>query len=68
MAGGGSSFVSGGIGGLSRRNMGAGYGGGSSVALKQRGLPELVGLPDFFIEMHSRFVRLLLELGVVLNS
>ncbi|KAK3941345.1 folliculin [Diplogelasinospora grovesii] len=63
--GGGSSFL-GGMGGLSRR-MGAGY-GGSGVALKQRGLAELVGLPDFFIELHTRFVRLLLELGVVLGS
>ena len=65
-AGGGSSFLTGGMGGLSRR-MGPGF-GGSSVSLKQRGLAELVGLPDFFIELHSRFVRLLLELGVVLGS
>lgn len=64
-AGSGSSFLMGG-GGLSRR-MGAGF-GGSGVALKQRGLAELVGLPDFFIELHTRFVRLLLELRVVLGS
>ncbi|KAK0611521.1 vesicle coat protein [Immersiella caudata] len=63
---GGSSFLMGGGGGLSRR-MGGGF-GGSGVALKPRGLAELVGLPDFFIEMHSQFVRLLLELGVVLGS
>lgn len=63
---GGSSFLLGGGGGLSRR-MGGGF-GGSGVALKPRGLAELVGLPDFFIELHSRFVRLLLELGVVLGS
>jgi hypothetical protein len=63
---GGSSFLMGGGGGLSRR-MGGGF-GGSGVALKPRGLAELVGLPDFFIEMHSRFVRLLLELGVVVGS
>jgi hypothetical protein len=63
---GGSSFLMGGGGGLSRR-MGGGL-GGTGVALKPRGLAELVGLPDFFIEMHSRFVRLLLELGVVLGS
>jgi len=62
----GSSFLMGGVGGLSRR-MGGGF-GGSGVALKPRGLAELVGLPDFFIELHSRFVRLLLELGVVLGS
>ncbi|KAK5661738.1 hypothetical protein OQA88_9839 [Cercophora sp. LCS_1] len=65
-AGGGNSFLMGGMGGLSRR-MGAGFGGGG-VALKPRGLAELVGLPDFFIELHSKFVRLLLELGVVLGS
>jgi CubicO group peptidase (beta-lactamase class C family) len=63
---GGSSFLTGGMGGMSRR-MGGGFGGGG-VSLKQRGLAELVGLPDFFIELHSRFVRLLLELGVVLGS
>ncbi|KAK0625249.1 vesicle coat protein [Bombardia bombarda] len=63
----GSSFLMGGMGsGLSRR-MGGGF-GGSGVALKQRGLAELVGLPDFFIELHTRFVRLLLELRVVLGS
>ena len=65
-SGGGSSFLTGGMGGLSRR-MGGGL-GGSSVALKQRGLAELVGMPDFFLELHSRFVRLLLELGVVQSS
>lgn len=64
----GSGFLSSGMGGLSRR-MGGGYGyGGSSVALKARGLPELVGLPDFFLELHQKFVQLLLELGVVLSS
>ncbi|KAK0649409.1 vesicle coat protein [Cercophora newfieldiana] len=63
---GGSSFLMGGGGGLSRR-MGGGF-GGSGAALKPRGLAELVGLPDFFIEMHSRFVRLLLELGVMVGS
>lgn len=62
---GGSSFLMGG-GGLSRR-IGGGF-GGSAVTLKQRGLAELVGLPDFFIELHTRFVRLLLELRVVLGS
>lgn len=62
----GSGFLSGGMGGLSRR-MGGGYGGGG-VSLRARGLAELVGLPDFFIELHSRFVRLLFELGVVLSS
>lgn len=59
----GSSFLSGGS--AFTRRMG---GGGGGLGLKQRGLAELVGLPDFFIELHSRFVRLLLELGVVLSS
>ncbi|ROW09864.1 hypothetical protein VPNG_06321 [Cytospora leucostoma] len=62
----GSGFLSGGMGGLSRRT-GGGY-GASGVSLKARGLAELVGLPDFFIELHSRFVQLLFELGVVLSS
>lgn len=61
-----SSFLMGGVGGLSRR-MGGGF-GGSGVALKQRGLAELVGLPDFFIELHAKFVRLLLEMGVMIGS
>jgi hypothetical protein len=64
--GSGSSFLMGGMGGLSRR-MGGGF-GGSGVALKQRGLAELVGLPDFFIELHAKFVRLLLEIGVMVGS
>lgn len=63
---GGSSFLSAASSGWSRR-MGGGY-GGPGTSLRARGLPELVGLPDFFIELHSRFVRLLLELGVMLNS
>jgi hypothetical protein len=62
----GSGFLSSGMGGLSRR-MGGGY-GASGVSIKARGLAELVGLPDFFIELHSRFVQLLFELGVVLSS
>lgn len=68
----GSGFLSsGGMGGGLSRRMGAGYGygyGGPGVALKARGLPELVGLPDFFLELHQKFVQLLLELGVVLSS
>ncbi|RQM08332.1 hypothetical protein DH86_00003828, partial [Scytalidium sp. 3C] len=38
------------------------------MSLKARGLAELVGLPDFFIELHARFVRLLIELGVLLGA
>ena len=64
--GSGSSFLTSGMGGLSRR-MGGGF-GGSGVALKQRGLAELAGLPDFFIELHAKFVRLLLEIGVMVGS
>ncbi|KAK1498292.1 hypothetical protein CTAM01_07510 [Colletotrichum tamarilloi] len=60
---GGSSFLTGG-GGFSRR-MGGGPGG---VSLKARGLAELVGKPDFFIELHAKFVKLMLELGVALSS
>ncbi|KAH6847299.1 vesicle coat protein [Chaetomium sp. MPI-CAGE-AT-0009] len=66
VSGGTSSFLMGGAGGLSRR-MGSGF-GGSGVALKQRGLAELVGLPDFFLELHAKFVRLLLEIGVMVGS
>jgi hypothetical protein len=65
-AGPGSSFLAMAGSGLTRR-MGSGFGGGSG-ALKARGLPELVGLPDFFIELHAKFVRLLLELGSILNA
>ncbi|PSR77747.1 vesicle coat protein [Coniella lustricola] len=68
----GSGFLSsGGMGGGLSRRMGGGYGygyGGPGVSLKARGLPELVGLPDFFLELHQKFVQLLLELGVVLSS
>ncbi|KAI8966336.1 vesicle coat protein [Daldinia sp. FL1419] len=62
-----SSFLTGGgRSGLMQR-MGGSMGPGG-FAPKARGLAELVGLPDFFIELHSRFVQLLLELGVVLSS
>ncbi|KAK0673680.1 vesicle coat protein [Cercophora samala] len=63
-----SSFLTGGMGGLSRR-MGGGFAGaGGGVALKQRGLAELVGMPDFFLELHTKFVKLLLELGVAMGT
>ena len=42
--------------------------GPGGFAPKARGLAEIVGLPDVFIQLHSRFVRILLELGVVLGS
>lgn len=59
----GSSFLTGGIG-MSRR-----MGGGAGVSsLKARGLAELVGQPDFFIELHKRFVQLLFEVGVTLSA
>lgn len=62
-----SSFLTGGgRGGLVQR-MGGSMGPGG-FAPKARGLAELVGHPDFFIELHSRFVQLMLELGVVLSS
>ncbi|KAI1773328.1 vesicle coat protein [Hypoxylon cercidicola] len=62
-----SSFLTGGGRGGFVQRMGGSMGPGG-FAPKARGLAELVGLPDFFIELHSRFVQLLLELGVVLSS
>ncbi|KAI1385533.1 vesicle coat protein [Hypoxylon trugodes] len=62
-----SSFLTGGARGGFVQRMGGSMGPGG-FAPKARGLAELVGLPDFFIELHSRFVQLLLELGVVLSS
>ncbi|KAI0007309.1 vesicle coat protein [Xylariaceae sp. FL0662B] len=70
LGGGGSettSFLTGGGRGGFMQRMGGSMGPGG-FAPKARGLAELVGLPDFFIELHSRFVQLLLELGVVLGS
>ncbi len=59
----GSSFLTGGSSFMRR------MGGGSGVSsLKARGLAELVGQPDFFIELHKRFVQLLFEVGVTLSS
>lgn len=62
-----SSFLTGGSRGGYMQRMG-GTMGPSGFTPKARGLAELVGLPDFFIELHSRFVKLLLELGIVLGS
>ncbi|KAI1489931.1 vesicle coat protein [Biscogniauxia mediterranea] len=62
-----TSFLTGGGRGGFVQRMGGSMGPGG-FAPKARGLAELVGLPDFFIELHSRFVQLLLELGVVLGS
>lgn len=59
----GSSFLTGGSSFM--RRMG---GGGGASSLKSRGLAELVGQPDFFIELHKRFVQLLFEVGVTLSS
>lgn len=63
---GSSGFLAAAGSGISRR-MGTGF-GGSGASVRARGLAELVGQSDFFIELHARFVRLLLELDVVLNS
>ncbi|KAH6896804.1 vesicle coat protein [Thelonectria olida] len=60
---GGSSFLTGGSG--FTRRMG---GGGGASAPKARGLAEIVGQPDIFINLHSRFVHLLFEVGVTLSS
>ncbi|KAI1822204.1 vesicle coat protein [Xylaria intraflava] len=64
-----TSFLTGGgrAGYMQRMGMGGSMGPGGFMP-KARGLAELVGLPDFFIELHSRFVKLLLELGVILGS
>lgn len=72
----GSSFLAAAGNGLSRR-MGPGYAGyagfgglgNSSISsLRARGLPEILGKPDFFIELHVRFVKLLLELGIMMSA
>ncbi|KAF5022579.1 hypothetical protein F66182_5365 [Fusarium sp. NRRL 66182] len=60
---GGSSFLTGGSG--FTRRMGGGPG---ASAPKARGLAEIVGQPDIFIELHRRFVHLLFEVGVNLSS
>jgi len=39
----------------------------AGMSLKARGLAELVGLPDFFIELHVKFVQLLIELSIMLG-
>ncbi|KAL2752102.1 hypothetical protein ACRALDRAFT_1072985 [Sodiomyces alcalophilus JCM 7366] len=61
--GSGSSFLTGGSA-LTRR-MGT---GGGPLSLKSRGLAELVGLPEFFVQLHEKFVRLLMELSVRLDA
>lgn len=40
----------------------------SKLILKNRGLAEIVGMPDFFIELHTRFVRYLAELRIILRT
>ena len=40
----------------------------ANMSLRARGLAELVGLPDFFLELHQKFVRLLMELGILLGQ
>ena len=62
-----SSFLTAGSRGGYMQRMGGSM-GPSGFTPKARGLAEVVGLPDFFIELHTRFVKLLLELGIVLGS
>lgn len=50
---------------LTGRNRG--FDGAQRVVTKARGLAEIVGRPDFFIELHARFVRLLVQLGLQLG-
>jgi hypothetical protein len=38
---------------------------GAMAQIRSRGLAELVGRPDFFIELHARFVTLLAQLSVL---
>ncbi|OAA64688.1 Folliculin [Niveomyces insectorum RCEF 264] len=69
----GSSFLAAAGNGLLRR-MGPGFSGfgklGSANAssVRARGLPEILGKPDFFIELHARFVQLLVGLDVALSQ
>jgi hypothetical protein len=52
----GRAFDSDGFGARSR---------GAMAQIRSRGLAELVGRPDFFIELHARFVALLAQLSVL---
>jgi hypothetical protein len=38
---------------------------GAMAQIRSRGLAELVGRPDFFIELHARFVALLAQLSIL---
>ncbi|KAI6780752.1 uncharacterized protein J7T54_001060 [Emericellopsis cladophorae] len=60
---GGSSFLTGGSG-FTRRT----GGGGGASAPKARGLPDLVGQPDFFVALHAKFVNIFFEIGVSLSG
>jgi hypothetical protein len=70
--GGGGTFDRVGGSAFSRRvGMGpgpGGLGGGPGVALRSRGLAELVGMPEFFLQLHVKFVQLLGEVGVKMNA
>jgi hypothetical protein len=48
--------------------MGMGMGSRARQAGKERGLADILGMGDFFIELHARFVRLMIELGVMMSS
>ncbi|KAG9241263.1 vesicle coat protein [Calycina marina] len=56
-----SSFLSG------RSRASAGDGKFAGMSLRSKGLAELVGMPDFFFELHKRFVTLLIELGMAMS-
>ncbi|KAL2072215.1 hypothetical protein VTL71DRAFT_11558 [Oculimacula yallundae] len=51
---------------LSGRNRGL-DGKFAGMSLRSRGLAELVGMPDFFFELHKLFVKLLVEMNVTLG-
>lgn len=61
------SFLTGGGSGGAFARRGPGMGGGLGK-VRQRGLAEVVGCPDFFIQLHIRFVKILRELGVKMNG
>ncbi|KAK2629175.1 hypothetical protein QTJ16_002278 [Diplocarpon rosae] len=37
----------------------------AGISLRAKGLAELVGMPDFFLKLHTVFVKLLIELNVI---
>jgi len=64
-----SSFLSGRQAGGYESEGGRGVGMGMGIrGVRSRGLAELVGRPDFFIELHVRFVALLAQLRFLIDG